>query len=833
MNTSVRTVATTEEFVRPRAGLASIKRYCDEMAEQERKADQFHTLLAVDSDVVHMAAFPVENLGLGSVFHAWGPLKSLSGEVQRATRKDDPTGRLTGIDQIFSTNAARIALLTTIALTEYIFRWRTPDDGLKSYAILPSHEFEWDHVRRQGHDLAARWHDSLPSRVRASDIRRIIEDKTDTGDIAGRLLDQMPETLSVLFPAQLRADHGDRTLHEMEISGVVARLEKFPHAISDFHEVISSTEAKFVEDSIFEFLFQDAMRSPALNRLSEKQRTQAVEPIKKAVSRDARVLTWLQQINLNPGNQKILELDGETKKLRAILITASARVWRAARQFGLAETCLRSPIAYLGEGRFFDWAFKDLISDDDLLFATLRRGKLSQWLEPLVGMTSNKPIQNQPPIVDQAYLSCVHEWERLMSHLATSLNLSSPTSGLQRAIAEATSGTGGRELVDELTALLTKKIVDASLQLSKNANVTGLHDPAGQNVLWRNLPPVMLNEYPGAEVILNSIQNDALANELVRNDLIEQIIRLETTVPQGQDEHIARDYLQTVLMSLLWMRMGQWGKARDVLKSAVGFALSVEDNRSYRAKVAVEHGDIRGDEALYLLAVTGRLAATGIDDLIEAHAALRLAEQLCVDAKDSPRFLAEEQSRGVAEMLFSPNMETLAAALSTVRLDLILNLFQGEPWQTLRAPWREEANSEPRGGTPITKLYSDSYALQQMYCAVLMRYVLAYPPVQDGRDDRGQKHRITLNAIFSEFERFTNACKPDQRSCVSDSTTTAQVRAAYFCWTDSAQRSGSAGMLLRTQFRQLLEEEGEIGASGLDRRRTKWIYRRLEKGWIA
>ena len=801
------------------------------MAEQEKVADQFHTLMAVDLDVVHMAAFPPEDLNVGSVFHAWAPLRTLSNQVRRATRQADTAGRLQGIVQIFAMDAARIPLLTTIALAEYIFRWRAPDDGFKSYAILPPHEVEWNLICRQGRDIAQRWHENLPNRVRPDDIRRIIGDETDMSQVAGRLLDQMPETLSVLFPAQLRADYADRTLHEMDIAGVVAMLDRFPHGLPKFELVLESSEAKFIEDKIFDHLFQDAMRSPALQSLSQDRQARIVETLKKALHRDARVLTWLQQINLNPGKQFTLELDGKSKKLRAILITASARVWRAARTFGLAEACLRSPIAYLGEGRFFDWAFKDLIGDENQLLATLRHGKLSQWLEPLVSSPVRTPINEKPASVDQTYLSCVHEWERLMSHLATSLNLSSPTSGLQRAIATSTNRPDGRELVDEVTALLSQKIVDVTLRLSQKANVTGLRDPTAGNVLSRNLPPVMLEPYSGAEAVLAMIRNNNLVDEKTRNEVIERIVGLKTKVPSGQDAHIAQDYLQTVLMSLLWMRLGQWSKARDVVRSAVGFARSIEEKPA-TVSIEVVPGDIRGDEALYLLAVTGRLAAKESEDLVDAHAALRLAEHLSTDGKEDLRFQAEEQSRGIAEMLFSESAESSSGPLGALRLDLILHLFDSERWQAMRIAWQEIQAPEQLKAPVAGKLYSDSYVLQQMYCAVLMRYMLAYAPLHGGVDGKGTQHRVSVGRIFAEFARFGNLCGSGNMSCVADSSTSTQVRAAYLCWLDPVHRSDEAGTLLREQFRQTLEQEGGSIASGLDRRRTDWLYRRLAKGWI-
>lgn len=830
MTTSVRTTITTEEFVRPRSTLTHIKRFCDEMAEQEKVADQFHTLMAVDYDVVHMAAFPLESLAYGSVFHAWTPLHTLSNQIKHATRQADTDNRKRTIDQIFATDAARISLLTSIALSEYIFRWRTPEDGFKGFAILPPHESEWERAREQARDIAARWVDSLPRWVSASDIQQIISYGADVTGMAGLLLDQMPETLSVLFPAQLRADHANRLLHEMSLSGAVAKLQKFPPALQDFPKVISSNEAKFFEQAVLQYMLADAMHASSLERLSESAREKAVGQIRKNLEADARILTWLQQINLNPGNQINLELNGQTKKLRAIFITASPRLWRAARQFGIAETCLRNPIAYLGEGAFFDWAFKELINDDNKLYADLRRGKLSQWLEPLVNSSAQSPTQQPPVDGISSYLECVHEWERLMSHLATSLNLFSPASGLQRAILEAQSKANGPSLVMELTSLLNKKVINVSLRLSKKANVTGLLDPAGSNVNWRNLPPVVLDKYPDAESVLNSIQKDDLDADTARDKLIERIVNLTHASPD-KEQNVAQDYLQTILLSLLWMRMGQWTKARDVVKSAVGFALSM-DEESITASIEVEKHDIRGDEALYLLAVTGRLAAKDSDALLEAQTALRLAEEICPDAKNTPRFLAEEQSRGVAEMLLSTASET-TSFLSAMRLEMILRMFEDEPWKELRAAWQDVTNLTTRYADSAHKAYSDSYALQQMYCAILMRYMLAYPPSQSVGEAGANQHREMVDTIFDEFKSLVTACQSGRYPCVTDSVTTTQIRAAYECWTDPEQRAnGEAGKLLRSQFHQMREQEDESGASGLDRRRTEWMRRHLETGWL-
>lgn len=832
MTTSERTAITTEEFVRPRSALAQIKRFCDEMAEQERMADQFHTLLAVDPDIGHMAAFPLENLASGSVFHAWSPLRSLSKQIKQATRQADTQGRLQAIEQIFATDAARIPLLTTIALAEYIFRWRIPEGGLKNYAILPPHEFEWDRARQQASEIAANWQETLPKWVESSIIQKIIGDETDIAGIAGRLLDQMPETLSVLFPSQLRADHAERLLHEMSLSGIVASLKKFPPALQDFSKVISSEEAKFFEDAVLQYMIADAMRTPALKQLSEPGREQAVSRLKKTLESDARVLTWLQQINLNPGNQLNLELDGKTKRLRTIFITASPRLWRAARQFGIAETCLRSPVAYLGEGRFFEWAFKELINDDNKLYATLRRGRLSQWLEPLVNPSAQESPQQFSVDGIPPYLGCVHEWERLMSHLATSLNLFSPTSGLQRAILEAKGQADtGRKLVEELAALLNRKVIDVSLRLSKKANVTGLLDPTGIQVNWRNLPPVELGKYPDAESVLRSIQKDDLANDAARGKLIKDIVDLSMREAAVHDYGSAQDYLQTILLSLLWMRMGEWQKARDVVKSAVGFVLS-KDEKSITASAEIEHTDIRGDEALYLLAVTGRLAAKSSEDLVESQMALRLAEEICPEAKNSPRFLAEEQSRGVAELLFSPTSET-PVFLSAMRLEMILRMFENEPWKELRASWQDVINLTPLYAESAYKAYSDSYALQQMYCAILMRYMLAYPPSQSEEKAEVNQHRQMIDVIFKEFDSLVATCQSGQLPCVTDSVTTTQIRAAYSCWIDPEERkSGVAGKLLQEQFHQIREQENESGASGMDQRRMEWMRRHLEKGWL-
>jgi hypothetical protein len=812
------------------------------MAAQERVAGQFHTLMAIDSDVVHMAAFPLEHLSLGSVFHAWGPLRDRADHVKSATRETNAPVRLAAIEQIFLLDAARIPLLTTLALAEYIFRWHAPDDCFKSYAVLPPHALEWDRARQRAKGIAAQWHETLPNYVRTEDITRIIGNDTDSAHIAASLLDRMPETLSVLFPAQLRADHADRTLFEFELAGLVGKLDRFPKSLPGFDELLSSPEAGFLQSKIVEFLIRDAMKSPGLSMLSERERENAVSLLNKRLTSDARVLTWLHQVNLNPSTQTHLELEGEAKPFRAILVTASAKVWRAAREFGLAASCLRSPTAYLGEGRFFDWAFKGLVGDDNPLYSKLRRGLLSQWLEPLVVSGRNTVQSAKAAVPDTTYLECVHEWERLMSHLATSLNLASPTSGLQRAISQAASDGGGRDLVEVLTAQLSQKIVSVTLRLSQSANETGLRAPSFSSVLTRNLPPVLLGPvYDGAEAVLSRIRSDDLGDEALRNQVIGAITGLQPKPRAGKDGQIARDYLQAILMSLLWMRLGQWSKARDVVRSAVGFVVSMKD-KSISATANVDPWDINGDEALYLLAVTGRLAAKNRDDIFEAQAALLASAELDKlagtqrEGYTDLRFAAEEQSRGVAEVLFASSSNLPFDALGALRLELVLHAFDGEQWEEVRKPWLATAIGVHQSPAQAPNLsYARSYALQQMYCAVLMRFMLAYAPLHELVTERSKRHRAVANSVHAEFVRFSMACGAGNVSCVADSTTPRQIRAAYQCWTDKGQRGKDSGKLLREQFGQLLNTTtgNENGAAGVDQRRTEWMHRQLAKGWLV
>ncbi len=152
---------TTSQFIKTPKALTVVKRYCDQMAAQEERRGDFHTILAVDPDVIHMAAFPVHNLAQGSVFHDWSYLRALGMSVAAAPSAD---ARKDAIENIFSHNAARIPLLTTIALTDYIFRWRSEKSPIPGFVVLPPHRQEWLGVRKRARE---RHHSDLGSALRA------------------------------------------------------------------------------------------------------------------------------------------------------------------------------------------------------------------------------------------------------------------------------------------------------------------------------------------------------------------------------------------------------------------------------------------------------------------------------------------------------------------------------------------------------------------------------------------------------------------------------------------------------------------------------------------
>ena len=740
----------TRAHLRARSTLRTIRAWCDEMAQQETQSSDFHTVIALDPDVVYMGAFPVENLAMGSVFHDYSYLRNAAVQVKRATEAGSHAARNEALVRIFGETSLRVPLLTTIALSSFIFDRRLRNEPFQAYALLQPHANEWERAQLRGRDDAQRMHHALKKHVNLDDISKIVERAHAQGlDVAEQLIDELPETASALFPAQLAPDHAFGCLFRWKLGGVVKPYERF----EGLPRFARGREAPQEHDSAQKFLalFEADLKSAlasasASGRLAQADLKRELDGMRPTLKNDADVMTFLKAVH---DERPTIRLRGrEPRPLRVILLTASARMWRVARRTGLAATCLRSPIAYLGDGSFFDWAFEGMSlasEEENQLLQRLRKGMLSQWL------TSLTEAPDADELVTEAHEHSVRQWERLMSNMATSLSLASPTGELRDAIVQVAGGEQASP--EQIAALLQHKIVDAANRLTQYASGAGLASLSRTDATLRNLPPVDLREYPPVQALLLKIANADLANDQLRLSLLKEVMALRVIDTKPELAERVAAYSRSVLISLLWFRLQHWESSNEVAGQAAAYALQRAWGEVSEQDSA-ENLTVRGEEALYLVAVTSRLCARSQKDLELPRMALDLLDGIEVGSERALRTQAERQSWLVADLLLGPQDEIRASmsALSQYRLE---KLLQGAIDMMMSPPWRDVTTQALQAGTDLGDIgnqaygtYICRYALQQLHCAIGIFHLLA----AEARVDLGER-RSDIALIAAEFER--------------------------------------------------------------------------------
>lgn len=799
-------------FLRPRAGLRTIKQLCDDMAEQEARNAVYHTLIAVDTDVATMAAFPLENIAVGSVFHAWEPLRELSAQVADAVMKGDTRARTEVLERIFGCSKSRIPLLTTIALSEFVFNRRGPIERFATYVLLPPYRPEWQKRTQRAREDAQNWQRSLAKRVDVGKITAIVQRaRLEERDVAELLIDALPESASVLFPSQLSPDHALATFIDWKLSGAIKDYDKIPALLPKFDTYVHERAEGTRLETWRKILQADAAALPRLASLTDEQRAQALKELEARNTTDANVLVFLEAVRERCPE---VEFEGERRPLRVILLTASPKLWRVARAEGLAGDCLRNPIAYLSDGRFFEWAFSAAPRENqEQLLQRLRQGLLGQWLKPLTESVDTAEEDR----TKHAHLECVRQWERLMSHLATALNLASPSSGLRRALREALDGD---DMPESIAALLQHKIVDATNRLTQFASEVGLAHVRSDTVTLRNLPPINLSGYPEAERLLIRIATDQLDRDDIRLKLLKDVMKVAVDAQSEKERHVARSYLQSVLISLFWFRLQHWDVAHDVAGQAASYALGKDPDDADTESADAVMSNIIGDEALYLVAVTSRICAKDRKDLELPRMALEFAIKLAGENRDDLRFQSEMHSLAVAEVLveWTPPTNAGLGMLAGIRLSSLLNdalrSFTTKPWVATRKAVIRQTRA--RG---VSKLgaYGQRYAVQQMYCAIGMLFLLAL----DARavDD---KQREGMREIVAEFGRFarTQSAESSDAFTLADSQVAKPIRVLLQLELVPKECEVRAP---KTYFEHLAAEESRQRMSRLDCRRLEWL----------
>jgi len=744
--------------LRARSTLRTVRLWCDEMAKQDEQAGDFHTVIAIDPDVIYMGAFPVEHLALGSVFHDYAYLRSAALQVDEATVAGNHAARAAALIRIFADASLRVPLLTTIALSSFIFDRRVRSEPLQAYALLQPHLHEWEHAQGRARSDAHRLHHALSKHVEVDRIREIVELARAQGlDVAEQLIDRLPETASALFPAQLAPDYALGSLFRWKLGGVIKPYSKFEGLPRVTLKTAVGSASGPVEN--FMKMFEaDWKSAAALGQMTEAQKQRTFERVRPKSIADAEVMAFLKTVH---SERPMAHLPGrEPRPLRVILLTASPKMWRIARKMGLASDCLRSPIAYLGDGSFFDWAFEGtaLVNEEESqLLQRLRSGMLSQWLTPLTD------APEADAVVSESHRQAVRQWERLMSNMATSLSLASPAGELRHAIVTVADQEQTYASPEQIAALLQHKIVDAANRLTQYASGAGLAAIAETDPTLRNLPPVDLREYVPAQELLLTIANADLTNEKLRLALLNKVMQLKVpnVAPVLADRVAA--YSRSILISLLWFRLQHWPTSHEVAGQAAAYALQ-HARGDAGANDPGGAQAIRGEEALYLMAVTGRLCAASLKDLELPRMALVLLQEVPLQGERKLRTEAERQSLLVADLLMNAEESTHAPPKALMQYQLT-GLLQNAVELMMAPDWRAAANRAVTMGDDVADIgnrdygaYIARYALQQLQCAIGVFFLLAVEARADVSNSVA-----SLQCIANEFEQTASRpIKPEK-----------------------------------------------------------------------
>ena len=816
----------SEKFLRPLSALRTVSHLCNQLLAQEARDSNFHTLIAVDMDVVHMAAFPCENLALGSVFHAWAPLREASLAMSKAIGEQDNKGRNEVLNLIFRDSELRIPLLTTIALSSFIFDRRSRTEAFECYVVLPPLKPEWDKGLVRARTDASNFSNSLRKRVDVAEIRSIVDHALSEGfDVAETLIDELPETASALFPAQLSPDHALASFLKWGLGGAVKPYERLV-GLPKFSTLVPKRAAQGGFDEWQKLLEVDFESSAGLSQLSTHQMGRALGKHRQRIDADAQVLSVLQSVRDRP---PLIELASQGRKpLRIILLTASARMWRVARAGGIAESCLRSPIAYLSDGGFYDWAFNGTPHAQDeqgQLLDRLREGLLSQWLELLT-----KNLEATGDNSAEKHQGFVDDWERLMSHLSTSLSLDSPASGLKRALDLVLKERSASP--DAIAALLQHKIVEITQRLTHSASGVGLTHFSGSLITLRNLPPIDLRPYQQAQSLLVRVATEDLGVEKNRLDLLEEIMGLSAGQPETSTGPTASSYFQSILISLLWFRLHQWSISNDVAGQAVSYVLQGKALRPGDSETVAPAtpGDLRGDEALYLACVTGRLCAANAADLeiprLALDYALSISEGMSESSNVVLRLQSEKATFEIADLLFSSlspmhgQMAQLSALRTQKALANAMSTLSSSTWKQVREAVRSQSAGSEKTASHDT--YMQSYALQQMYCSVGMLYMMCASILI------ADSVKSAVAEFVEEFVQLSAAwkqAKPGSFELV-DSNIAKSIRdlASWQLLMDGISKQSQSNELDPQKYCLELEQAAKSeGIAPLDRVRLQWL----------
>lgn len=790
--------------------LRTILGWCEDLQEQNRRAkeDGVSIVLAVDPDVISMHAFPLESLAYGSVFHAWVPLRRFGQQVAEALRQNDMGRFLKLVDTASGDEALRSALVVTIALGQYVFGEALNTLLDKALLLLPPHEEEWDAARSYSGRTAKSFASSQPKAPSLEQLEELISSEPSFDMAAKRLIEELPSYAALAFPAELRPDFGNTALNRLAFMGRLKTCDAFfDKGRESFHSILGRTFAAALVDRYSEALAQDA----GVARGAES----------KNIRRDAQVLAWLQTVNSEaPEPRMRRKTTGEQyQHCRVILLSASARLHRVLRkQAGenLARSMVRHPLAYLGEGAFFEWTFrhageessasaesKGLDAEKAELIHQLKRSQFTQWLTPLTLPLADDEQQ----VAQQQHLQAVQDWERLTALMGTAMNLGYRRDGvLHQRLSEMLRRFTEQNL-DPVVAFATRvqsEVIETSLRLSQGIGYFALDRLESQYNTWRNVPPIRLPERSDVRAVYLSILLEDLRKPTVREAVLQRVLTAEGPIATGERQARATKYARSLLMSAIWARLGEWRSALSAVTEAVTYAFERSSDQSID-----EEETLHVEEALYLLAVFSRLNAAGERDLDIARLGLDVAQASARNGQGL-RFEAEAASLRNAEVLFKK--ETAAAPnVVGIRFQLLKKRFdESGAWQDLR---KHFINDPASWGGPLED-FERSFVLQQMYCALILSFLFYWKE----RPNDARKEVNAMQSLLSEFHQFVKSVdkKSLGRAVVQDSSTPKILRAALVCALDGKDDG-------RDLEHELIRCREGNGLSSLDIRRNDWL----------
>jgi hypothetical protein len=790
------------EYVRPLAGVKTIYNWCEAIGIQDRQVEDSNavTIVAVDPDVVSMFAFPLEKFVSGSVFHAWGPLREFGKQVSVALKTKNATEFLKLIEEAMQTPRLRAPLITTIALGQYIFHESVLGDAKEILTILPPHEVEWDSANRYAAGLAKTQSQSIPKVVSVEDILMLIRGQSPE-QATQTLIEKIPSLVGLLFAPELRADYGLSALRRIAFTGRVKRYKTLVGSLPDFDELFNNEENINLLKSYELAISDDAIGATRTNEDNNR--------------RDAKVLAWLQAVNKN-GDSRYQMPDGTSRPVRFVLLTASARIQRVLRKEAgerFAQQHLRNPLAYLGRGKFFEWAFRnsdltetDASAGDDssdlaVIVERLKRSQFTQWLAPLISTKNDEGVSEQ-------HMQAVRNWERLVDHMGTSLNIGFRRGNLLRdRIFKALKESGNQEEnpVVRFATQLQSEVMETSLKFSQSISSFALNLANTARPIGRNVLPIRFDNFHAPQKLYIDILGGDLSSPVNRMAMVERVMQvtIQFDDKNALQSHTLR-YVRSLLMCAMWSRIGDWSAAFGVVAEAATYA---------GEQATSGDNSLNGSEAIYLVAVLSRIQAEHSRDLELSRLALDSADEIAPkDVKDL-RLEAEKASLHNADILLG-NDNASAPNMRGIRLQILLNNFEAMPWLALRNCFKTTP-SKPVDPSIGCVLYEDSFVLQQMYCQIMLSYLLYWQVARDLKKDDKEK----VEKLYSEFKNFSDSLTSSQKTdsyLVHDSSTARILREAVkaVLTKDKTQLTKELGLI-----------KNAFELSALDKKRNDWIVK--------